>query len=76
MKIFSQFVSIKNPKLTMVVGDRVRSEIEIGNKLRTITIWVKQGRFCEETPLSKFQEPKFIINSLIDLLDLFYSYRL
>lgn len=65
---FSQFVSIKNPNLTMVVGDRVQSEIEIGNKLKTITIWVKQGKFSKELPINKFQEPLLTVNSINELL--------
>lgn len=73
MKVFSKFVSIKNPKLTIVVGDRVRSEIEIGNMLNATTIWIKQGKFSKELPLNKFQEPTFTFNSLIDLSDFFHS---
>ena len=71
IKVFSQFVSIKNPKLTMVIGDRVQSEIEIGNKLMASTIWIKNGKFSEELPLNRIQEPTFTFNSLIDLLDFF-----
>lgn len=73
VKIFSQFVSIKNPKLTVIVGDRVKSEIEIGNKLNATTIWIKNGKFSEELPLNKFQEPTLTFNSLIDLSDFFHS---
>lgn len=73
IKVFSQFVSTKNPKLTMVVGDRVRSEIELGNKLKTMTIWLKQGKFSEELPLNKFQEPNFVVNSIKKLFELFQT---
>lgn len=71
MMIFSQFISIKNPRLTMVVGDRVQSEIEIGNTLKATTIWIKNGKFSEELPLSKIQEPTFTLNSLVELLNFF-----
>lgn len=74
MKVFSEFVSIKNPKLTMIVGDRIRSEIEIGNKLNATTIWIKQGKFSGELPVSKRQEPTFSVNSLADLVGFFASY--
>ena len=73
MKVFSEFVSIKNPKLTMIIGDRVQSEIEIGNKLNTTTIWIKNGKFSEELPLNKIQEPTFTFSSLTDLLNYFRS---
>jgi len=71
IKVFSEFVSIKNPKSTIIVGDRVQSEIEIGNMLDATTIWLKQGKFSEESPLNKIQEPIFTFNSLTDLLDFF-----
>lgn len=71
IKSFSQFVSAKNLGLTIVVGDRVQSEIEIGNRLKTITIWLKQGKFSEELPSNKFQEPLFTINSINELLVFF-----
>lgn len=73
MKVFSEFVSIKNPKLTMIIGDRVKSEIEIGNKLNATTIWIKNGKFSEELPLNKIQEPTFTFSSLTDLLNYFRS---
>jgi len=73
MKVFSEFVSIKNPKLTMIIGDRVQSEIEIGNKLNTTTIWIKNGKFSEELPINKIQEPTFTFNSLVDLSNFFRS---
>lgn len=71
LKTFNQFVSIKNPKLTIVIGDRVRSEIEIGNTLKTTTIWIKNGKFSEELPLNKIQNPTFTLDSLNDLLIFF-----
>ncbi len=37
-----------DPKKTIFIGDRVRSELEIGNKLGATTIWVKQGIFADE----------------------------
>ncbi len=71
IEIFSQFFSRNNPKSTVVVGDRVRSEIEIGNKLNMTTIWIKQGKFSKELPLNETQKPTFTINSLNDLSNFF-----
>ncbi len=70
-KLFSSFISKKNPKLTIIIGDRVRSELEIGNKLKAITIWVKQGKFSKEIPLNKYQKPNFIVGSISELLTTF-----
>lgn len=67
INLFKPYVSKVSPELTVVVGDRARSEIEIGNKLEAITIWVRQGKFAEELPLNELQKPSFTVNSLYDL---------
>lgn len=64
---FKPYVT-KNPKDTLVVGDRVRAEIEIGNSLGTITAWIQQGRFATEQPINKKQKPTYIFSSLENLL--------
>ena len=69
--IFDAFVSKKNPQSTIIIGDRVRSELEIGNLLKTITIWVRQGKFSEEKPLNEVQEPSFTVASILELLEYF-----
>lgn len=69
--LFKKYVLKSDPGSTIVVGDRVRSEIEVGNRLKSITIWIKQGKFAEELPLSKKQTPTYIVNSLLDLKKLF-----
>lgn len=70
-RLFKPFISKKNSSLTLIVGDRVRSELEIGNKLKVITIWVKQGKFAEELPLNKNQKPIYIVYSIFELLEFF-----
>lgn len=65
--VFRAFIS-KNPEKTVFIGDRVRSELEIGNKLGATTIWVKQGKFAIEEPENEQQKPKFTIPSLSDCL--------
>lgn len=54
------------PEIThlVVVGDRVRSEIEIGNKLGATTIWLCQGKFSDEQPLHEMQKPMYRVYSL------------
>lgn len=69
-KLFTPFISKRNPKLTIFVGDRVRSELKIGNQLNATTIWIKQGRFSKELPLNNNQNPTYIINSIPELTKL------
>src|SRR3989338_11454342 len=64
-KVFVKYVS-SNPKETVFVGDRVRSELEIGNKLGATTIWVRQGKFATEEPENKDQKPDYTVLSLTD----------
>ena len=69
--LFIPFISKKYPKSTIIVGDRIRSEIEIGNQLKAFTVWIRQGKFSVELPISKKQKPDFIVNSINDLLEFF-----
>jgi len=71
INLYSPFVSIENPKLTVIVGDRVRSELKIGNKLKSTTIWLKKGKFAKELPLSNDQKPNYTVNSIAELLEFF-----
>lgn len=53
---------------SFVIGDRVREEIAIGNILSLQTIWVRIGKFSDELPQKKIEQPKYIINALKDVL--------
>ncbi len=68
--IFIPHISKTDPKKTLFVGDRVRSELEIGNKLGATTIWVKQGKFATELSENKDQKPDYEVISLNDCLKL------
>lgn len=46
----------------------MRSELEIGNKLKVTTIWVKQGKFASEEPENEHQKPDYSVKSLHDCL--------
>lgn len=70
--VFNKIIST-NPKETVLIGDRVRSEIEIGNRLGVITIWVKQGKFAEEKPENAEQEPTYTVTVLPDCLGVIQS---
>lgn len=64
LNVFTPYVSEENPKNTIFIGDRVRSELYIGNKLGATTIWVKQGKFATELPENKDQKPDYTTISL------------
>ncbi|MEK7617480.1 MAG: HAD hydrolase-like protein [Patescibacteria group bacterium] len=68
-KIFKRFLS-DNPQETVVIGDRVRSELEISNQLGAITIWIKQGKFAFEEAENESQQPKFVVANLNECLNL------
>ncbi len=59
----------------IVIGDRVRGEISIGNELNYTTVWIKQGKFSEEKPLNDSQQPKHIINDIRELEKIIKQYE-
>lgn len=64
LNMFMPYISEDHPKKTLFIGDRVRSELEIGKKLGVTTIWVKQGKFATELPLNPDQQPDYIVPNL------------
>jgi HAD superfamily phosphatase (TIGR01668 family) len=52
----------------VVVGDRVRSEIYIGNRLGMKTIWYESGIFRKELPRNKLEQPDYRITQLEEIL--------
>jgi FMN phosphatase YigB (HAD superfamily) len=57
-------------KKALVIGDRIREEISIGNELGLITIWVRQGKFNGETPRYQEEEPAFVVGDMREVSDL------
>ncbi len=55
------------PKETMTVGDRVHSEIRIGNFLGMTTVQMVHGRFQTLLPESNLEEPDFRIHKISEL---------
>ncbi len=51
-----------------VIGDRVESEIQIGNRLGYTTIWLQKGKFQGRYPIHKNEHPDYCIQSLEPLL--------
>lgn len=70
LSIYKLYVS-ENPKETVFVGDRIRSELAVGNKLGCVTIWLKQGKFAEEGPVDDSQKPAYIVTTIEELENLF-----
>ena len=68
-EVFKKYLT-PDPKETLFIGDRVRSELEIGNKLGATTIWIKQGKFSEELPENELQKPTYTTVSLPACLEL------
>ncbi len=65
-----QFVHTEDPIDTVVVGDRVRSEIAIGNRIGATTVWIASGRFADQTPQYLHELPDHTISSITELIDL------
>ena len=57
-----------DPKEVLVVGDRITSEITLGNQLNMTTVRFKSGKFSVEEPQNKLQEPNHVITRLDELL--------
>lgn len=49
------------PQKVLVVGDRVTSEICLGNQLAMTTVWYKSGKFSTLKPENELQEPDHTI---------------
>lgn len=61
-----------NLRCSFVVGDRAREEIALGNKIGCTTIWVKQGKFANERPRTKQEEPTITVRKLKQLPDVIH----
>jgi FMN phosphatase YigB (HAD superfamily) len=55
-------------KKSYVIGDRIKGEIIIGNQLDLQTIWFRAGKFADEVPESRVEQPKYTITKLKDVL--------
>ena len=55
---------------TIVIGDRIKSEIKTGNMLGIRTVWYKNGKFSGEFPTNKNETPTFTISRLNLILEI------
>ncbi len=68
--LFKPYISKEDPSTTLIVGDRVRSEIMVGKSLGATTVWFRQGKFSGEEPENDNQKPDYIITALIEVAGL------
>ena len=66
---------VENNEKALVIGDRVRGEISIGNQLGFITVWVKQGKFANELPQNQDEIPDHEIDEIKQLLKIIKIYE-
>jgi len=52
---------------TWSVGDRIKKEILISNKLGLKTIWFRNGKFSSEIPIRSEEYPNFTVESFQDI---------
>ncbi|MFA6909194.1 MAG: HAD hydrolase-like protein [Patescibacteria group bacterium] len=69
VRLFRQVTSAYKimPRDCYVVGDRIRQEISIGNRIGMKTVWFRREKFSEETPRSQSEFPGKIIRTLSEL---------
>ncbi len=58
------------PQECVAVGDRIHSEIRVGNYLRMTTVQVTHGRYKSLLPKNELEEPDFRISSVGELTDI------
>lgn len=68
-----EFMSVLNkikvkPEETIIIGDRVKSEILEGNKIGAITIWFRNGKFADEFAENDNEKPDYTITSFNQVL--------
>ncbi len=52
-----------------IIGDRIKDEIQIGIKNGYFTIWLRKGKFANDAPTKKTENPNHIILKLNELLE-------
>ena len=49
---------------TVVVGDKIRGDIVVGNRAGCITIRVQQGKYADEVPNNPEEEPLYTVENI------------
>jgi phosphoglycolate phosphatase-like HAD superfamily hydrolase len=71
---FLKFMDKNNPEQTIVIGDRILSELAVGKSVGATTIWVRQGKFAVEEPEDESQQPDFVVVKLSEIIASGYSF--
>jgi ribonucleotide monophosphatase NagD (HAD superfamily) len=67
---FMKYMNLTSPESTIVIGDRIKSELKVGKSVKATTIWVKQGKFASEEPDNETEKPNYTVNNLLEILTL------
>lgn len=59
----------------LVVGDRIRGEIQLGNQLGFTTVWLKRGKFATELPEKPEEKPDYTITRITALASIITRYE-
>ena len=59
---------LSKPKDILVIGDRVKFEIKIGNQLGMKTLWLRTGKFANETPKNELESPTYTFTALTEVI--------
>jgi len=65
--LFKTFIDKRSPEDTLFIGDRVKSELAVGNSLGATTIWIRQGKFADDVPDGPAEQPNYTFASLKEL---------
>lgn len=63
-KLFNKII---NNSESVVIGDRIKKEITIGNQVNATTIWLQQGKFANELPTKNIEKPNYIIKKIEEI---------
>ena len=68
-QLFEEIIQNFNtkPTETIVIGDRIKGDINIGNRLGMKTIRLKAGKYAQEEPLTKNENPNYSFTSLREI---------
>lgn len=72
-KLFEEILQIYDKKRSYIIGDLVTNEISIGIKIKTNTIWVRQGKFKDMKLPSWHEQPTHITEDLKEIKKIIVS---
>lgn len=61
------------PQETLVIGDRIKSEILEGNKIGCITVWFRNGKFANEFAEVPQEKPAYTVISFKEIIPIVKS---